>query len=93
MAEAKPPAPPTFDVEVDAYRPLNARRRLVLVALAVGTSVGGVLTLLSPPGGVVRKRPPAPEVPVCGASAAEGASGCVGGMATVLPVAPPASGR
>lgn len=76
---------------LDDYRPVSWRQRLVIIVLAIATAVGVVLLLLDPPGGVVRKRPPAPVVPECTASSPEPASGCVGGMATVLPPAPAAS--
>lgn len=50
-----PTAPPA-DPSVPAYRPLNARRRLVIGAMAVATAVGVVVVLLHPPGGVQRVR-------------------------------------
>ena len=75
----------------DDYRPLTVRRRLLILLLAVATAIGVVLTLLDPPGGVVRKRPTAPPVPECSASAAAaGEAGCVGGKASVI-MAPAAS--
>lgn len=85
-----PPDPGPQPLPHDAYRPLSGRQRVLIVLLGVGTAIGGVLTLLAPPGGVVRTRPPARLVPQCAASTPD-ASGCVGGMATVLPPAAPAS--
>lgn len=83
-----PPDPGARQLPHDAYRPLSGRQRLLIVLLGVGTSIGGVLTLLDPPGGVVRKAPPAPTVPECAASSPAATTGCVGGLATVLPPAP-----
>jgi hypothetical protein len=65
------------------YRPLNRRRRMLVLLLAVATGVTIVLTLLSPPGGVQRVRKlPQP----CAPGQTEH---CVGGKAEVI--VPPAS--
>ena len=56
--------PPTIDPRAEAlaavivgrYRPLTARRRLLIAVLAVVTAIGVVLLLLDPPGGVQRTR-------------------------------------
>lgn len=69
------------------YRPLPARRRLLIAVLAVVTAITVVLTLLYPPGGVKRtRRLPGP--------CSEGRqTECVGGKADVivLPQAPSAA--
>lgn len=83
-----PPAPgaPT-PLDAPRYRPLSARRRLLVLALAIATALTVAALLLNPPGGVQRKRHlPQP----CAASQD---TGCVGGRADVivLPPAAPAS--
>lgn len=67
------------------YRPLNARRRWLLGGLAVATACAVVATLLSPPGGVKRVRHLPADTPAC---AAGQDSGCAGGKAEVIVVAP-----
>lgn len=87
------PEPPRADPQVDSYRPLTWRHRLLIVALAVGTAVGVVLMLLDPPGGVQRKRAPAPQAatpPTCAPGQSEN---CVGGSTTILAPAAPAASR
>lgn len=79
-----------IDAEIDEYRPVSGRQRLVIVVLAIATAIGVVLVLLHPPGGIVRKRPPAAAVPEC-AQGNPDATGCVGGMATVIAPAAAAS--
>ncbi|MFN7725656.1 MAG: hypothetical protein ACK5QH_11345 [Rubrivivax sp.] len=77
------------------YRPLNARRRLLIGLLAVVTAITVVLTLLHPPGGVKRVRKLPADVARCAASAVPAeANDCVGGRVDVIvPVqAVPASG-
>jgi hypothetical protein len=71
----------------DRYRPLSTRRRVLILLLAVSTAITVALTLLYPPGGVQRKRAPAPRPADC--SAGQDA-GCVGGKADVIVVAPAA---
>ncbi len=76
----------------ERYRPLSARRRWLLLLLAAATAVTVLATLLDPPGGVKRvKRLPA-DAPAC---AAGQDSGCTGGKAEVIVVAPasPAASR
>lgn len=66
---------------------MSWRRRFLVIALAVATAVTIVLTLLNPPGGVKRHKPPPPDVARC----EEGQTrNCVGGVAGVI-VAPAAS--
>lgn len=71
------------------YRPLTARRRWLLLLLAVATGAAVVGTLLDPPGGVKRVRPKTPDAAPC---AAGQTSGCVGGTAEVI-VQPAAASR
>jgi len=74
--------------EVDEYRPLSRRRRLLIALLAIATATAVVLTLVAPPGGSKGPRPA-----VGGAVCASGqTSQCVGGKADVIVVSPaPAS--
>jgi hypothetical protein len=72
----------------DRYRPLSTRRRVLILLLAVSTAIAVALTLLYPPGGAQRKRPPAPRPADC--SPGQDA-GCVGGKADVIVVVPAAS--
>lgn len=82
-----PPALPSDGFE--HYRGMTRRRRLLVLALACATAVAIVLTLLDPPGGVQRHRPPlAADVANCGAGQT---SGCVGSKTDVLPLASPPS--
>ncbi len=70
------------------YRPLNARRRWLLAALAVATAFAVVATLLNPPGGVKRVKHLPADTPAC---APGQDSGCAGGRAEVIVVAPVAA--
>ena len=72
--------------DIDEFRPVPWRRRLLLLALGVATAVTIGTTLLAGPGGV-RTRAPA-DAPRC---APGQTSGCVGGTASVIVAAPPAS--
>lgn len=64
------------------YEPLTARRRLVLLALAVATAVTVVLVMTDPPGGIDRsQRAPRPDAGRC---APGQTTDCVGGTATVI---------
>lgn len=95
-ADPDPAAPPPWPGQApDRFRPLNRRRRLLIVLLAVGTAVAGVTTLLSPPGGVKRPAPGhGPDAVRCGNGQTEN---CVGGTSAVLlpaaPAAPPAPAK
>ena len=60
------------------YRVMNARRRILLAAVAVATAATLVLTLVGRPGAADTPRP---QVPECSASQARD---CVGGMAGVI---------
>lgn len=100
MPSPLPPQPsasrstqPSALPEIGPYRPLNLRRRLLLVALAVGTAVGVVVMLLDPPGGVQRTRAPAAATAAGPADCTPGqTSGCVGGTsAVIVPGVAPAS--
>lgn len=86
MSQTTPPRPQ------DRYRPLNWRRRLLLVALAVATAGVGVTVLLTRPGGVHRPPPGhGPDHARCGAGQTQD---CVGGTsAVIVPGAASAPGR
>lgn len=62
----------------DDYRVMNARRRLIIVLLAIATTMVLVLTLVSPPNGAKRT---GVAVPQCSASQS---TECVGGKADVI---------
>jgi hypothetical protein len=75
---------------LERYPPLPARRRLLIVLLALAATATLWYALIYRPGDTKRGRAPAPPAdrPVC----AEGRSaGCVGGTAEVITVAPPAA--
>ena len=72
---------------VEEFPKLSRWRRFGILLLAVATAVTVVLTLLYPPGGVKRTRPPLPpDVARC---ANGNSTDCVGGMAAVIVVQPP----
>ena len=65
----------------ERYRPLPARRRVLIVLLALGTAAF-VTWSITRKSGVVREAAKHPaDVPACAASQAEG---CVGSMTTVI---------
>ncbi len=66
----------------DRYRPLNWRRRLLLIGLAVATAGVGVTTLLTRPGGV--HRPPPGQGPDRARCSAGQTQDCVGGTSAVI---------
>lgn len=73
----------------EEYRPLSARRRWLVLLLAVATAVAVMLTLLDPPGGVVRPKAasPVPAAPSAAAPCAPGqGQDCIGGKVDVLPL-------
>jgi hypothetical protein len=73
----------------DAYRPINWRRRVLLVLLAVATAVSLLGYMLGRRGDIVRTGQTLQgETAACKPGQT---AGCVGGMATVI-VAPAASG-
>lgn len=81
-----PPAAPEAPAE---YRPLNWRRRVLLVALAVSTAVVGVTVLVERPGGVQRPAPGhGPDRAPCSGGNTQD---CVGGVSSVIVPARPAS--
>lgn len=70
--------------EVERYRPVPVRRRLLILLLAVATAAF-VTWAMTRKSGVVREAAKHPaDVPACAASQAEG---CVGSMTSVI-VAP-----
>lgn len=81
---------PTPEPLVERYRPISARRRLLIALLAVATAAF-VTWAMTRKSGVVREaaRHPA-DVPACAASQAEG---CVGSMTTVITPAGEAASR
>ena len=73
--------------EGDPYRPVSARRRILIVVLAVATASSLLLYMLGRRGQIEADRPHKPtEVATC---AAGQTTGCVGGLATVI-IAPAA---
>jgi hypothetical protein len=71
--------PPSGPPPVEPYRPLNARRRLLLVALALATAATVLWMLFERPG--APPPPPRVEPPRC----APGQTlGCVGGTAAII---------
>ena len=83
MSADAPNSPPRE--KPSQYRPLNAKRRLVLGVLAVAMAITVVMTLLHPPGGVKRVRHVQADSPRCAASAvAAEANDCVGGRVDVI---------
>lgn len=77
-----PDSPPPVAPPAPRYQPLSRQRRLLVLALAIATALTVAALLLNPPGGVQRKRHlPQP----CAASQD---TGCVGGRADVIVVAP-----
>jgi hypothetical protein len=66
----------------DRYRPLTARKRLLIVALALGTAATVLLAMIYRPGSPPRPaRLPVPDASRC----AEGQTrDCVGGTAAVI---------
>jgi hypothetical protein len=74
---------------IDDFPALPRKRRLLIALIAVATAITVVLLMLYPPGGVKRKPPPPP--PDAAACAPGQTSGCVGGIATVIVPALPAT--
>lgn len=69
----------------DPYRPLNRRRRLLIVLLAIVTAAF-VTWAMTRRWGIVREAAKHPQdVPACTAGEA---TGCVGSMTAVIPAAP-----
>lgn len=84
------PRPARGDDDAPQYRPISARRRVLIVLLAIATAVTVVLMLLDPPGGVQRTRPvPAAQQP-CAPGQTEN---CVGGKADVIVTTPASAAR
>lgn len=66
----------------DRYRPLTAKKRLLVVVLALGTAATVLLSLIYRPGSPPRPATlPVPDVVRC---APGETTGCVGGMAAVI---------
>jgi len=75
-----------MEPEQERYRPIPARRRVLIALLAVATAAG-VTWSLTRKSGVVREAARHPhDVPACVAGQTEG---CVGSMTTLI--APPAA--
>ena len=76
---------PHPEPEQVSYRPLSARRRWLVLLLAIATGIAVTLMLFYPPGGVKRVRPPPAP---CRDGEQER---CVGGKADVVIVPAEAS--
>jgi hypothetical protein len=83
MAEDKGPP-------FERFRPFTRRQRLLIVALAVGTTISIGVAMLTPHVAYLRARLALKwaDVPPCAAGQTEG---CTGGTMGVIVVAPPAS--
>jgi len=98
-ADPRAPTPSVPELPDERYRPLSARRRWLVLLLAVATAVAVMLTLLDPPGGVVRRKAETTAAPATARPCAPGQSqDCLGGKVDVLPLhsttstgSPPAS--
>jgi len=79
---------PSPEPQVERYRPITARRRVLIALLAVATAAF-VTWAMTRKSGLVREAAKHPaDVPACAASQAEG---CAGGLTTVIAPAAPAS--
>lgn len=67
--------------EVDRYRPLTGRRRLLILLLAVTTALTVMYSVLERPGAPEIHRVPAPEPARCAGEDTR----CVGGRADIIP--------
>ncbi len=86
VPEIPPEAERRLHHSVDPFPATPWRRRLLLVALAVGMGWMVVTTMVDPPGSLKRNPPPRLDAPRCTPGQTEG---CVGGTVSVI-VAPPA---
>jgi hypothetical protein len=75
--------------QVERFRPVKWRRRLLLVALAVATAISLLGYMMGRRSDILRAGPPeAADVATCKGGKTEG---CVGGMATVIMAPAPAA--
>lgn len=81
MSKAEPEA------LIPSFPRMPWRRRLLSIGLAIATAITIVVTLLSPPGGVKRHKPPPPDVARCEKGQTRD---CVGGVAGVIAAPAPA---
>ena len=72
------------------FKPTSRRRRLIIVALAVGTSLTIVLSMLAPHARYLREQLALDQAdkPACTAGQTQG---CVGGTMNVIVVPPPSA--
>jgi len=75
----------TSNLDHDRLAPLSARRRWLILGLAIATACVVLAMLLDPPGGVKRTRRVPDDAPACAPGQDRG---CVGGTVQVI-VAPP----
>ena len=74
---------------VDSYQPIPKRRRWLILVLAITTAIGIVWMMLERVGAPPLKRIATPDAAVpCTPGQT---TGCVGGTASVIMIAPPAS--
>lgn len=87
----KNPIDPAAEVlrTIDDFPAQPRRRRALILVLAVATGITVMLLMLYPPGGLKRRPPPPP--PDAAACTPGQTTGCVGGIATVIVPATPAS--
>ena len=74
----------------DDYRPISARRKLLILLLAVATAITVILTLLKTPAGAMHTSPK-PSMPDAARCDEGNSHQCVGGKADVIVVPPPAN--
>lgn len=87
---APPAADPSRLPPLERFRPFTRRQKLLIVAVAVGTSATILVSMLTPHIAYLRaklsmKPPEPPEVAACAPGQTEG---CVGGTMGVIMVAP-----
>ena len=77
----------------DDYRPISARRKLLILLLAVATAITVILTLLKTPAGALRplQSSPTQSLPDAARCGAGNNHQCVGGKADVIVAPPPAN--
>ena len=77
----------------DDYRPTSARRKLLILLLAVATAVTLILTLLKRPAGAMDAVHISPKAGIPDAARCDEGNShqCVGGKADVIVVPPPAN--
>ena len=74
----------------DDYRPISARRKLLILLLAVATAITVILTLLKTPAGAMQTSPK-PNMPDAARCDEGNSHQCVGGKADVIVVPPSAN--